>query len=106
MVKKPDDTERLLEQLGSLRSEEGPEVASELREALKHRSNLVVAKAARIAGELRVQELLPDLASAFERFMQNSARLDKRCAATPEIVTALYEMDYLEPDIYLAGIQH
>jgi hypothetical protein len=106
MVKKPDETEQLLEQLGSLRSQGGPEVASELRRALKHRSNLVIAKAAKIAGEIRVQELLPDLVSAFERLMQNPVRLDKRCAATTEIVTALYEMDYLEAVVYLSGIGH
>ena len=36
----------------------------------------------------------------------NPAKLDKRCAAITEIVSALYELDYAEPDVYLRAIRH
>ena len=51
-------------------------------------------------------QLIPELIAAFDRFMTNPAQLDKRCAAVTEIVGALYEMDYREPEIYLRGLRH
>lgn len=106
-MKKPDPIEQSLDRLTELRSLTDPKaVAAELRRALKDRSNLVVAKAAKMAGELRVAEVVPELISAFERLMANPAKLDKRCAATFEIATTLYALDYTEPEIYLRGIRH
>ncbi len=104
---KSDPIEKALNQLGELRGQASPEVVTrELRSHLRARSNLVVAKAAKIAGELRVSELVPDLVAAFQRLMTNPQQLDKRCAAITEIVAALYEMDYREPEIYLQGLRH
>jgi HEAT repeat protein len=68
--------------------------------------NLVVAKAASIAGGLRIAELAPDLAAAFDRLMTDPARLDPGCAATTALVKALLDMEYLAERIYLAGIRH
>ena len=104
---KTDPIEAALNAVGELRSASSPEGAvPQLRGYLKSRSNLVVAKAAKLAGELHLPSLLPDLIAAFDRFWINPAKLDKRCAATTEIVNALYEMDYTEPDVYLRGILH
>ena len=50
--------------------------------------------------------LVPDLVRAFHRLIKDPSRLDKGCAATTEIVSALYELDYAEPEIYLLGIHH
>jgi HEAT repeat protein len=105
-MKKPDPIETALNRLADLRAT-GPEIAAgELRAYLGNRSNLVVAKAAKLAGELRTSELIPDLITAFDRFMKNPQQLDKRCAAITEITAALYEMDYPEPEIYRKGLQH
>jgi hypothetical protein len=106
-MKKPDPVELALERLGNLRTEPNTAVvAAELRKALKDRSNLVVAKAATIAGELRITDVIADLAAAFDRLMANPAKLDKRCAATFAIAGALHSLDYVEPDPYLRGIRH
>lgn len=106
-MKKPDPIEQALDRLAELRSETDTKtVAAELKRALKDRSNLVVAKAAKLAGELRVNEVIPEMVSAFERLMVNATKLDKRCAATFEIVAALYALDYTEPEVYLRGIRH
>src|SRR6201999_1063758 len=72
----------------------------------KNRSNLVIAKAAKLVGELKLSELMPDLVAAFDRMWVNPAKLDKRCAAITEIVSALYELDYAEPDVYARAIRH
>ena len=106
-MKKPDPIEAALDALASLRAETDPVVvASGLRKALKDRSNLVVAKAAQIAGDLRITQLIPDLVSAFDRLMKNPAKVDKRCAATFAIAMTLHALDYTEPEVYLAGVRH
>src|SRR3954447_1215379 len=106
-MKKTDAIEQALERLAALRTEsDAAVVAAELRKALKDRSNLVVAKAAKIAGELRVAEVIPQVVAAFERLMANPAKLDKRCAATFEIASTLHALDYTEPEVYLRGIRH
>jgi hypothetical protein len=105
-MRKPDPVETALNRLGELRAAPPEAATRELRTYLGNRSNLVVAKAAKIAGELRLSVLIPDLAAAFDRFMKNPQQLDKRCAAITEIVGALYEMDYREPEIYLQGMRH
>ena len=106
-MKKADPTEQALDRLAILRNEAtSPAIVQELRAFLKNRSNLVIAKAAKVAGKARITELVPDLVEAFERLMKNPAKLDKGCAALTEITDALYEMDYVEPEIYLRGIHH
>jgi hypothetical protein len=106
-LKKPDPVEQALDRLAALKNAAGdPAVAAELTGFLKNRSNLVVAKAAKIAGQARARELVPELVGAFHRLMKDPAKLDKTCAATTEIAGALYEMDYAEPEIYLLGIHH
>jgi hypothetical protein len=104
---KHDPTLEALNHLSGLRSApDGASLHDELRGFLRNRSNLVAAKVAKIAGERRITALLPDLVAAFQKLMADPARLDKRCEATTEIVTALYMMDYLEPEVYLTGLHH
>jgi hypothetical protein len=106
-LRKTDPVEQALDRLATLKNEAaGPSVSAELRAFLKNRSNLVVAKAAKVACHARATDLVPDLVATFHRLMQNPAKLDKGCAATTEIVNALYELDYLEPEIFLQGIHH
>ncbi|HEY6972155.1 MAG TPA: hypothetical protein VJA94_23285 [Candidatus Angelobacter sp.] len=106
-MKKPDPVEQALDRLSALRhAAPGSEVTQELKAFLKNRSNVVVAKAAKIAGETHATELVPELMAAFHRLMANPEKLDKGCAATTEIAAALYELDYTEPEIYLLGIYH
>jgi HEAT repeat protein len=104
---KSDPIERALDRLGELRHADAPETAvAEVREFLRNRSNLVVAKAAKVARELQIKVLIPDLLAAYNKLMADAPRLDKRCAATTEIASALYEMNYGESVPYLAGLKH
>src|SRR5271157_5611035 len=104
---KSDPIERSLDRLGELRRAAASEtVIQEVREFLRNRSNLVIAKAAKVVRELQIKELIPDLVAAFSKLMTDAPRLDKRCAATTEIVSALYELNYQEPAPYLAGLKH
>lgn len=107
-MKKPDPIEQALDRLSALRSEGSlsDEAIAEMKRFLGHKSNLVVAKAAKTVGHARCSQLMPVLVSAFERLMSDPHKLDKGCAALTEIVSALYEMDYLEPEAYLKAIRH
>ena len=104
---KNDPIERALNRLSELRhADPSDTVTAELREFLRNRSNLVVAKAAVVVRELSLVALIPDLVAGFRKFMADAPRLDKRCAALTAIASALYELDYVEPEPYLAGIKH
>jgi HEAT repeats len=106
-MSKVDPIEKALNDIGELRTAGSSEEQTEkLRAFLKNRSNLVVAKAAKLTRELQLPALIPDLVAAFDRMWVNPAKLDKRCAAMTEIVSALYELDYTEPEVYLRGIRH
>ena len=106
-MSKSDPIEKALDRLAELRHQDpSPRDAEEIRSFLRHKSNLVAGKAAKLVAEQRRSELLPDLVSAFHRFMANPAQFDKRCAALTGVTEALYELDYREPDIYLRGLRH
>jgi len=106
-LKKPEPVEQALDRLTVLKTEAGgAPVAAELKAFLKNRSNLVVAKAAKVASQERATEVVPELMAAFYRFMENPSKLDKGCAATTAIVGALYELHHVEPEVYLIGIHH
>jgi hypothetical protein len=106
-MSKADPIEQALNEIGELRVAPPSErVVQQLRTYLKSKSNLVVAKAAKLVGELRLSGLIADLVAAFDRMMVNPAKLDKRGAAITQIVSALYELDYTEPQVYLQGIRH
>jgi len=106
-MSKSDPIEKALNRVGELRHQAPSRTTTdEIRQFLGHRSNLVAAKAAKLAAELRGTELIPDLVASFQRFMSNPTQTDRRCAAVTEIVKTLYEFDYVEPDIYLSGLHH
>ena len=105
-MSKSDPIEGALNAIGELRGSSSERLTQELPKYLKHRSNLVVAKAAKLAGELRVSQIVPDLVNAFDRLMKDPAKLDERGAALTEIVAALYELDYLEPNLYRQSLRH
>ena len=106
-MSKLDPIQQAMDRLGELRHTDASDlVVEEVRGFLRSRSNLVVAKAAKVASELKITSLTPDLLAAFDRLMADAPRLDKRCAAVTEIIAALYELDYDQPEPYLTGLKH
>lgn len=77
-----------------------------LTKALRDRSNVIVAKAARVAGEVGVRALVPELLAAFDRMMTNAVKSDPQCLAKLAIVKALAVLRYDVPDVYLRGMRH
>jgi HEAT repeat protein len=74
--------------------------------ALAAKSNLIVAKAARLIGNAQWIDLNPEMVAAFDRMLAKGPALDKACAAMIAIARALVQSDYDAPDLYLRGTRH
>lgn len=99
--------EEQLAALSKLRDDPtSPATLSELRRAIKGKSNHVAGHAAEIAAEFYLDALVPDLVEAFARFMVNPVKTDPQCVAKTAIVQALYRLDAREPEIFINGISH
>ena len=100
-------TEECLDELHRLRgSLPSSEAAEELRTFLRHKSNLVAAKAAQLAREYELYDLRAELVEAFDRFMHDASKTDRGCSAKTEIVRALEALGAPEGTVFLAGIRH
>jgi HEAT repeat protein len=98
--------EAQLEQLGRLRTGTPAEAAAPVRKALTDRVNLVVAKAATIAGELLIRDLEPDLVRSFERLLEDPVKRDPQCWGKNALAKALKELDHRESAVFLRGSRH
>jgi HEAT repeat protein len=100
------DIEAQIEQLSRLRAGAAAEAVAPIRKALTDRVNLVVAKAAAIAGELLVRQLEPDLVRAFERLLEDPMKRDPQCWGKNAIAKALKELEHRESAVFLRGARH
>jgi HEAT repeat protein len=99
--------DRKIAALESLRESPGSaETESQLRKALKDKSNFLASKAAALAGEFGLKPLTPDLSAAFERFLADPVKTDPQCWAKNAIVKALKDLGYDQPDLFLRGLAH
>jgi hypothetical protein len=106
-VRKNLSLEQQLDRLSQLRANpEAPELRPELARAISGKSNLLAAKAARIAGEFKISSLVPELMDAFERFLVRPETTDKGCSAKTGIVKALCAMEHAAPALYRKGVHH
>jgi HEAT repeat protein len=96
--------------LEALRALPPHEAEAALRKALQNRNNFLVAKAARLAADLGLKSLVPDLAAAFPRFMPESGddpiKSDPQCWAKNDIAKALAAFEYQESPLFLTGMKH
>jgi HEAT repeat protein len=84
-----------------------PEAALDpLRRTLKDRSNFLVAKAAALAGDLSLSDLIPDLLAAFDRALDNGAKTDSQCWAKNAIAKALKDLSHHDAEVYLKGLAY
>ena len=77
-----------------------------LRKALKDRSNYLVSKAAAIVGDLKLEDLIPDLIVAFDRFLNDPVKSDPQCWAKTAIAKALKDLGHRDAEVFLKGIGH
>lgn len=79
---------------------------TELRSALGDESNFVVQQVAKVIQEQTLRELIPNLVSAYHRFLSDGAECDKGCRARLAIVEALVAVDFEDPDFWFADLKY
>lgn len=105
MSRKRKTIEVRLDELESLCSQAtASELVQGLQTALSDAHYRLVTKAATIAAEKLLYDLIPSLATAYQRFLIEPLKSDKMCTAKRAIAKALYTLDYDDPDFYLAGL--
>lgn len=83
-----------------------PDGVGRIRKALGNENNYLVSKAARLAAEYTLTELLPQVLSAFERFFEDPIKSDPQCWAKAALAKALVKLECRDADIYLRGLRH
>jgi hypothetical protein len=99
--------EKQLEELGALRAEPGSAATlAAVRKALRDRNNYLVSKAAALAADLSLSDLISDLLAAFDRFLLDPLKTDPQCWAKTAIAKALKDLGHRDAKVYLRGILH
>lgn len=93
-----------LSALDALRTAPEPNAQEQLRKALKDRNNYVVARAASVSADLHLDELIPDLLLAYERFFVDPHKSDPQCLGKNALAAALRSLGHHGADAYLRGI--
>jgi HEAT repeat protein len=97
--------DKKIEALRALRDAPGP-AEKELRKALQDKNGFFVSKAAALVGELHLGALIPDLETAFERFLKDPVKTDPQCWAKIALAKALRLLEHKDPRIFVAGFSH
>jgi len=99
--------DKKIEALDALRrARDAQATRTQLRTALQDRNNFLVARAATIVGDLRFDDLIPDLLGAYERFFVDPAKADPQCFAKLALARALRDLGHHAADPYVRGITH
>ena len=82
------------------------ERSARIARALADRHYGVVAKAARLAEDGLLYDLVPALLAAYARFLERPAKLDPSCIAKKAIARALVGLDCDDAAFYIAGLRY
>src|SRR6516164_5092346 len=75
-----------------------------IRKSLGNRNNFVVGKAARLAEDNNLADLVPGLLEAYDRFFINPEKSDPQCWAKNALSRALARLDCRDKDVFLRGL--
>jgi hypothetical protein len=81
------------------------QVRTQIAAALAHKSNVIVARAAELAGQFKFVELCSNLAEAFERFSRDPHFPDGGCIARTALARAALEIQSPAERLFLSGIR-
>jgi HEAT repeat protein len=98
--------EAQLEALDALRQQPDEACVAPLRTALQHRNNYIVSKAAEMVALRHMNELMPELLTAFDRFFEDAVKSDPQCWAKNSLSRALAALELQEPAPFLRGLRH
>jgi hypothetical protein len=97
---------KLEERLAALRALDPgqPAALAELRDALRSASGILIAAAARLVAEHRLEALVPELPDAFEALREDAVQRDPGCRGKIAIARALHELDHWDDRVLVAGL--
>ncbi|NQU44413.1 hypothetical protein HQ520_14075, partial [bacterium] len=102
-----DKLEEKLAMIEGLReSLPGRAAIQDLCKALEGKQNILAAAAAGLIADAGLTDLGPDLAAAFDRFMENPLQRDRQCLAKNAIIQALEALKWTDPAVFLKGVRH
>jgi len=105
MARRPQpNAEAELAALDALPGERAAKIAA-LHHALESHCR-VAARAARIAEDALLYELIPPLKSAYARFLEKPLKQDPSCYAKKALSRALVALDCNDVELYLAGVRY
>jgi HEAT repeat protein len=94
------------EALGALRGQApSPQVKAQIAAALKHRSNVIVARAAELASRFKFSDLCGELVEAFARFSREADYPDGACIAQTALARAALQLKCPAEGLFLSGIR-
>lgn len=106
MAKSPK-LEAVLDTLTQLRTAPiSDEAIASISQILASKYGVAVAQAARLVEARQLTGLVPQLVTAFDRFMRRPVETDPNCLAKTGIAEALYRLNYSEETLFLHGIRH
>src|SRR5579859_1416500 len=98
------------EQLAALDGLKGRELNVDelalIKKSLANRNNFIVGKAARLAEDAGISDLVPDLLAAYDRFFNNPEKTDPQCWAKNALSRALAHLECRDKDVFLRGLRH
>jgi hypothetical protein len=77
-----------------------------IQKSIGSRSNFLVAKAARLAEDNQLTDLVPQLITSFERFFVSAEKADPQCWAKNALSRALSKLGCRDKDVFLRGLHH
>jgi HEAT repeat protein len=99
--------QRRVEALEALRgSSDRRGVREQLAKALRDPNGFFVARAVSILTELRLEELVPELLGAFDRFFDDPTKSDPQCLAKTAIARTLRELGHRDAEPFLRGLTY
>jgi HEAT repeat protein len=105
-VRKKDPTVEKLAHLRALAAAAPPSLVVDLRPFLQDKLGMVVAEAAKLAGEHGLFALVLPLGEAFARLTVDPVRCDSGCRGKIAVVEALRKLEAPEHDLYLRGVAY
>jgi HEAT repeat protein len=79
---------------------------AEIQNALLGSNNYLAAQAAAVIAARQLSDLVLDLLSAYDFFMEYPAKRDKGCLAKTAIIKALVDLDSYQEQLYLQGVRY
>ncbi|WP_088889415.1 hypothetical protein [Leptolyngbya ohadii] len=99
--------EESIASLNQIRSDPASEAGQAvLHQILSSKYSIAVAQAAGLVAQAELYALIPDLVTAFDRFLVKPKDSDPGCLAKQAIAETLYRLEYSDETLFLKGIRH